>query len=89
MFSITINRVLIVFQFQDQLNPCFQLEPLESPIDLLTVIQYMYEKISSIIHNEPKFQQQSKDHVSLGKMGFDFGPMRGEERSEKSAKLST
>lgn len=30
-----------------------------------------------------------KDHVSLGKMGFDFGPMRGEERSEKSAKLST
>ena len=49
----------------------------------------MYEKISSIIHNEPKFQQQSKDHVSLGKMGFDFGPKRGEERSEKSAKLST
>ena len=34
-------------------------------------------------------QQQSKDHVSLGKMGFDFGPMRGKDRSEKSAKLST
>lgn len=48
----------------------------------------MYEKISSIIHNEPKFQQQSKDHVSLGKMGFDFGPMRGEKDRKRAQSLA-